>query len=551
MSVVIKKGDNKEEEVSEYLSNLAIMPKLTYVQKQIIKGPVNPIYVWLETEEDFRLPLHWAAKFGIYPRQWTEYRRYRPDSLVFKGKLREEQETIAEPSFQQLVQNGSVILNLPTAFGKTVLGSWLATKIKSLLVAVIYPNTILETQWYKTFTTLTNADVWIVGKPYPSDGFHVVLSTIDGMHSIPKEIRDNVGVLIVDEAHLFLTQRRVHRLLQFSPRFIIALTATLKKENQLHEILFRFCSPETITVENSKEYDVIRVMTRITSEIKMNVDGNADWMSLSKDLAESEERNRLAVEWIQKLVVERHRKVLVLTNLRDHVYYLHKLVKEIGITTEFHCGNKKSYNDAQVLIGSWEKLGVGFDEALACPDFGGVPLNCLLILFSLKTLPLLEQLIGRVFRSQCPLVVEFVDNNPICIRHARERRKLYDDRNIVVEVVEPDGSPVRSRSSTSKRQTKTESPNPDSWVTEKLSQMSKQKNKKDTSSNSWRESNFNQMKNCTPGRSLAQTPQNFDDTLEPSFEIRDTTRQNEDEDDETPNLWVVKKLAQLSSRNSH
>ena len=97
-------------------------------------------------------------------------------------------------------------------------------------------------------------------------------------------------------------------------------------------------------------------------------------------------------------------------------------------------GSMKSYKNARALIGTIPKIGTGFDEATACADYDGKRLSWLLVGLSIKSDVILEQCVGRVMRAANPVVIVFVDNNPIAKKHWKAENKWFAKSGGTVEV---------------------------------------------------------------------------------------------------------------------
>ena len=98
-------------------------------------------------------------------------------------------------------------------------------------------------------------------------------------------------------------------------------------------------------------------------------------------------------------------------------------LSEAGITVDWMSKTKKKYNDGNVLVGSFGKIGVGFDPS-STEGWDGVHFDLLLLLGTTKSLALLEQLWGRAFRSAYPHIVVFLDANRKADGHWKEMNKI-------------------------------------------------------------------------------------------------------------------------------
>jgi hypothetical protein len=150
-----------------------------------------------------------------------------------------------------------------------------------------------------------------------------------------------------------------------------------------------------------------------------------DYTSLLKDTLFDPWRNDIIYFLVHG---NRDKKMLILTSLKEHTMLLYEMVLKMGITCDYMCGNKKSYNDSSVLVGTMSKIGTGFDPANACATYDGRPFDCLIIASSIKKYSMLEQNVGRVFRSDYPIVYHLVDGDDIFKNHWNLARKWYTIR---------------------------------------------------------------------------------------------------------------------------
>jgi len=89
-------------------------------------------------------------------------------------------------------------------------------------------------------------------------------------------------------------------------------------------------------------------------------------------------------------------------------------------------GNKKTYKNCGILIGTLSKMKVGFDGEKACIDFDGKNFDLLLNTMSVKDV---EQLAGRIQRCNRPIIVDFVDKFSSFDKHWALRSTWYQSRN--------------------------------------------------------------------------------------------------------------------------
>jgi hypothetical protein len=372
-----------------------------------------------------RLPFRFACSLfkrivnhdRVYPRITLS----NCEPLKFEATLREYQVQPALEAYEQLKTWGSTTLKLPPGFGKTMIGAWLWCLTSSVCAVLVVQQPLLK-QWKKTFDIAVPAlsrSIWVVGED-PPPGPNVIPAIIICMNQrtsqIPTYIKDAVACLIIDEAHCFCTPDRVDALLAFTPKYVIAETATLERDDGMEKMIHSICGEHSVYRAPTTRYLVLKLDTSIAVEEKRNRYG-VDFGDLCTRLCALPERNNIIVNIVKQ---NPHRKFMILTRLADHVRLLNLLITQIGIQCATLYRNQKTYSDSPVLIGTIPKIGTGFDEANACEDFGGVQSDTLILANSIKKNTVFEQVRGRIMRSSSPVVIYLVDRNSVCKRHFRE-----------------------------------------------------------------------------------------------------------------------------------
>lgn len=428
MSARIKRGLLTQTQLLNIAKLLVMQPKQSYVPsnnfyaRQNTKEPIKLFEV--DTDED-EVIVPYTFYRGISTGQPNAGKMFPRVPYNFKGELYKSQQSIADDAMDQLTTHGTTTLNLYTAFGKTVLGAYLASKLK-MLTLVLYTSTILEPQWKNTFEQFTDVRVWIVGQEPPSGGAHVILCMDTRLSKMPKEYIDQIGTVIYDEAHEFCTPTRISCFLGIQPRYIISATATLKREDGMHDIIQAVCGTHSVVKISKKPFNVFKYITGIDIPIQKNARMMSDWPRYCRDLCENEDRNIMILDIVRR---NPSHKILILTWRKDHVDLLHKCLTEMEISVDMMAGNKKSYTDSSVLVGTISKIGTGFDEKAACDDFNGVRINMLILVGSMKSVQLLEQVSGRCFRADFPQIIFFVDKSNISENHWRVAQRWFISRN--------------------------------------------------------------------------------------------------------------------------
>jgi superfamily II DNA or RNA helicase len=190
---------------------------------------------------------------------------YPTTQLTFTGTLRENQVTVEQESWDQLEKYGTSTLGLYPGFGKTILGAKLASRAKLMTVVLVHRE-ILTTQWKKTFEDFTNASVWIVGEKTPPPICDVIICMDTRWDKIPKQMRDSIGFLIIDEAHAFCTPTHVGCLLAFHPKYIVIESATLEREDGMDSMIYAIAGEHGVFREMELNEGTLSLLSRLSAK---------------------------------------------------------------------------------------------------------------------------------------------------------------------------------------------------------------------------------------------------------------------------------------------
>lgn len=349
---------------------------------------------------------------------------YPTVNLTYMGTLRDYQVNAMVEIREHLnTYRTSTVAHHPGA-GKTRVGGAICVMI-GLRALILLHREILIKQWIKSLTTTTNAKIHVVGSYvcdipgvtlYPEEEAEIIICMDQRVDKLQQKTLESIGIVLIDEAHCFCTPTRVRSILKFTPRYLVALTATPDREDGLDVVLQvlvgthrsekAFCLPFSVTVVHTgvvpeRQYDNIRGK----SKLKYNI--------FTQSLHNSEIRNLYI---LCKVIDNPGRKILILTNEKKHVNILMNLITPHRPVSKI-CGAVRTYKNAPVLVGTVSKIGTGFDEENFCDDFDGDPLNLLIMCVSYRNKATIEQNIGRVFRSERPHVIYLLDQDGLCEDH--------------------------------------------------------------------------------------------------------------------------------------
>lgn len=455
MSCHIKRTELTSEQITQIRKHLCLKP-----QAPKVFNPQQNFYTTQNTKESILfykvlddevvLPYYFYKK--LTDKQPNSDKVFPQVNFEMIGKPRPYQEPVLEEAIEHLTKYGTTLLGVYPAFGKTFAAAFLAQWSK-VVTCIFYHRQILGSQWLSTFKEHTKARVWLVEEPEePEDGYDIILCMDTQFYKLAKKITDKIGMIVFDEVHAFCTPSRVDCWLGTEPKYVVTLSATPEREDEMHSMRQAVCGLHGIYRLNEAPFTLIRFFTGIKPETKKNKQGTLDWNNLVTTLCENEIRNSYIIDFVKQNL---QFKILILTWRKGHAKLIHEKLNSDGIKTAIMAGTTTSYSDSKVLVGTISKIGTGFDEKSACQDFGGERINLLIMVGSTKSESIIEQTLGRVFRSTDPYIVFFNDDVGTIRNHYSILKKwatqsgrnanIFDMKSAVIQTREKEKRSAKSK----------------------------------------------------------------------------------------------------------
>lgn len=311
--------------------------------------------------------------------------------VAFNGILREEQ----QPAADALLEHNIGVLSATTAFGKTVVASYLIGARKTNTLVLVHTQSLM-TQWQKSLEQFLTIDVtppetpkgkgrrksWSpigvlgAGKNTLNDIVDVAVMQSLVSDNEVKEFVRNYGTIIVDECH-HVSAVNFEKILKYAnAKYVYGLTATPTRQDGHHPIIFMQCGPIRYKVDAKSqaekrafEHYLIPRFTPYRCEAK-----DKNITEIYKDLSENELRNSYIVNDIIKAIKDR-RTPIVLTERREHVLKLKDMLSGYcqNIITLFGTSSQKERretleklqaipdDEGLIIIATGKYVGEGFD----------------------------------------------------------------------------------------------------------------------------------------------------------------------------------------------
>jgi superfamily II DNA or RNA helicase len=235
--------------------------------------------------------------------------------------------------------------------------------------------------------------------------------------NVPKHTRafyKEIGILVVDEAHLIMAEKLSQCMRYIIPRYVIGLTATPYRTDGLDVLLDMYFGKYKIIRKLFRKHTVYRIDTGFKPEVKLNKMGKVDWGSVLESMCSNEPRNELIIKVIKYFP---DKVFLVLCKRVNQANYLVQRLEEEGQDVTSLIGSNQEYEQkSRILVGTVQKCGTGFDHPR---------LNSLILASDVEQY--FVQYLGRIFRTQEgePTIFDLVDDFPILLKHFRTRNAVY------------------------------------------------------------------------------------------------------------------------------
>ena len=425
--------NNINDEIKEFIKQECnILPKID----KFNENPSN-ICIFNIIDNNIILPLNlWTIFYDKFPNN------YNNSDFSFTGTLidndKKSQVNVAKLALEQLYDNHSCLLALHTGFGKTITAIYLACQLKQKTLVVYYNTSTLHSQWKRTINEFTNAKIHIIEGNKPIDK-NADIYLIGLIKLINSNINLQFGTVIIDEVHMILTQNYIQSLQKVFPTYLIGLSATPDKKNGTDKILYKYFGSRELFIvrKETKEFTVIKYETDFSPSTRFNKKGDLDWTFVIESLSINKDRQQFIADIIKQY---NDRTILVLSKrvcecigcsnkcIHSPCIGLYKLLQDHDV--EEFTGNKKEYKDSHILIGTFAKLGVGFDNK-----------NMNMLVLCSDTIDV-RQYEGRIRTENC-LIIDIVDNFSVLEKHWEIRKEWYLSKGATIERIKRESKTVK------------------------------------------------------------------------------------------------------------
>ena len=410
--------------------------------------------VYLESKTKIYMPRFYGLEHFGEPDQNVLKDGYDIE-LDFNGALRESQQAPVNAFLTSCEQgplitksNGGII-SLPCGGGKTIVALYLISKLKKKTIIVVHKEFLMN-QWKERIKTfLPDARVGTIqASTIDIDNKDIVICMLQSisMKEYDKDQFDSFGFTIVDECHHISSEVFSRALPKLTSTYTLGLSATPKRQDGMTKVFLWHLGPMIFTGESSKHKPIhvsvieYKNFDKEYCKEEVTAGGQLCYPRMINNITNYERRTLIIIEVIRRLI-NKDKKVLILSNRRNHLKRIHELILHYDIASVgFYIGGMKQKDldiseTKQILLGTYSMSSEGMD----IPDLDA------LILGSPKSN--IIQSVGRILRKDHatnPIVYDIVDQFSKFPNQYVKRRAYYRKMKYPIHIYEVNDSPERS-----------------------------------------------------------------------------------------------------------
>lgn len=242
--------------------------------------------------------------------------------LAFCGELMPSQQEAAEA----VLAHDIGVLCAPTAFGKTVVATWLIAARQTNTLVLVHRRQLLD-QWRQRLATFLNLPPTAIGqigggRNKPTGNIDVALIQSLNHSGTVDDVVAQYGQVIVDECHHVPAFSFERVLKAVKAHFVLGLTATPVRKDGHHPIIVMQCGPLRFRVSPKDEVATRpfeqTIIPRLTGFQLATGTDRPDIQGLYTSLATSDQRNDLICADLLS-VLQQGRAPLLLTERKEHL----------------------------------------------------------------------------------------------------------------------------------------------------------------------------------------------------------------------------------------
>ena len=448
---VIKKEQFTQDELAEIKRELVCTP-ISDERYSFGKGG-NSYPIYTETQTKLYIPkIYGLKRFGKISKFLPNYigKRWEND-IPFCGELYEHQLEPANLLYNECKNGiGGGILQMITGQGKTITTLNVLSRLRTKTIIVVNKIPLMR-QWEREIQQfLPQARIGFIQgqKNVKIEDTDIIIAMLQSLAKIdyPPSFFEDISTVVIDEVHNTSSRVFSKVLSKLCCKYTIGLSATPKRSDGC-EYVFQWHLGDIIYKSEVKRNGLAPIVKlvklksehykEISTVNKMTGQNQIMYSSMINDLIAMTARN----EYIIKNIIEcmsQKRVMLVLSDRRNHLTTLYKLLEQKGVTFTFglFLGQMNSKKleismGCDVILATYSAFAEGVSKRdldtvlLATPKkYIGHLKN------SVKNESgKMEQIVGRIFRKEHternPLIIDLCDDFSVYRNQSAQRKTFY------------------------------------------------------------------------------------------------------------------------------
>lgn len=334
------------------------------------------------------------------------------DKPNFSLELRDEQKS----AFNKIVKQDYSLLIAPPGFGKTAIASAIIVKRRVNTLILIHKTTLLD-QWAERLSEYFDINIKEIGKLGKGKKkltSKIDIATLQSLKNRP-ELIEEYSQIIIDEVHHIPAVSFEVPLKRFRGKYVVGLSATPKRKDGMHPIMFMQCGD--IAYEEKRQVEKIHELITIKTEFEALQD---DFALILNELVEDFDRNKQIIEEVEKI---KDRNILILSDRIEHLNILYHLLdaKKIkstllhgGLKTKMQREALEESQTSNIILSTSSYIGEGMDFS---------HLDTIVLTMPISFSGRIVQYLGRIGRrGQKCLAIDFVDELTPMLRSSFTKR---------------------------------------------------------------------------------------------------------------------------------
>jgi superfamily II DNA or RNA helicase len=358
-------------------------------------------------------------------------------NLDFSGQLRENQELVVKTYINHVNNNkyGGGLLELPCAYGKTVLSLSIISRLKKKTFIIVHKEFLMN-QWIERIQQfLPKARIGkIQGQIIDIENKDIVIGMLQSlsMKEYPSSLFESFGLTIIDEVHHISSEVFSNSLFKLVTKYMIGLSATMNRKDGTTKVFKMFLGNVIFKGKRDEEREVVvRAIDYYVNDTEFNHEatdfrGSPAYSTMISKLCEYNRRSEFILNVISDMLIENpNQQIMILAHNKNLLKYLHDAVKHRNIASVgYYIGGMK---EAALKETETKKIVIAtYSMAAEALDIKSLTT---LIMATPKTD--IEQSIGRILREKHsqPIVVDIIDSHSIFQNQWKKRRTFYIKEN--------------------------------------------------------------------------------------------------------------------------